>query len=410
MAVEHSSHIKRKQQWLYLLGIVLVMGVFAFFLWEPPKKEKNTQPKSIHVDMQTATDTLSNHALWVHQTEQQTKLLKEEIESLKAKLQKNEDEQASLIKEKETQEAKMQQMSEHLDDIQKTIAKSIQASENEFSESLSFDALEKTSSTSIQHPIKHMQKVTLALQSNETAKTPANTLPAGSVVSAVLLGGVDAPTALKSVNDPKPVVLELTNDGSLPRRFQSDVNQCRLIGAATGDLSSERVYIRLETLSCIERQSGNITETQVAGFVAGEDGRVGIKGPVVMRDTSYIQKSFLGGALSGASKSLSALSQPQTLFNAFTGHTNRKGGDMLMQGAGDGMGHALDRYAQYHIERAELMQPVIQIAAGREVDVVFTKGVTFGDMHTQSSISRLRENAKRQEVMMNKESCIHGNC
>ena len=40
-----------------------------------------------------------------------------------------------------------------------------------------------------------------------------------------------------------------------------------------------------------------------------------------------------------------------------------------------GFGSAMDRLAQYWIERADRMYPVIEIDAGRMVDLAFTKGI-----------------------------------
>ena len=157
------------------------------------------------------------------------------------------------------------------------------------------------------------------------------------------------------------------------------VKNCRVIGAASGDISSERVYIRLETLTCINKKTQNITETTVAGYVAGEDGRTGIRGIVAIKDRELMLQSLLGGVLSGASSAVSQLSSPSSNYNPFTGDVNKGQSttDLMKQAGGQGVGNALDRYAKYHIERAEMLQPVIQVAAGRQVDIVFTKGVRF---------------------------------
>ena len=47
----------------------------------------------------------------------------------------------------------------------------------------------------------------------------------------------------------------------------------------------------------------------------------------------------------------------------------------MKAGIGGGVGKALDRLAQYYIKLAEQTFPIIEIDAGREVDVVLTKGV-----------------------------------
>ena len=49
----------------------------------------------------------------------------------------------------------------------------------------------------------------------------------------------------------------------------------------------------------------------------------------------------------------------------------------LQAGLGIGMGRALDRLAQYYISLAEKVFPVIEVDAGRSVDVVITQGVAL---------------------------------
>ena len=51
------------------------------------------------------------------------------------------------------------------------------------------------------------------------------------------------------------------------------------------------------------------------------------------------------------------------------------GSDAYRAGLGNGIGKALDRLAQYYIRLAENTFPVIEVDAGREIDVVITKGV-----------------------------------
>ena len=49
-------------------------------------------------------------------------------------------------------------------------------------------------------------------------------------------------------------------------------------------------------------------------------------------------------------------------------------GQQLSAGMGAGVGQALDRLAQYYISLAEKIFPVIEVDAGRAVDVVITQG------------------------------------
>ena len=46
-------------------------------------------------------------------------------------------------------------------------------------------------------------------------------------------------------------------------------------------------------------------------------------------------------------------------------------------GAAQGIGKAMDRLADYNINRAEQYHPVIQLSAGTVVDIVFLKGFSL---------------------------------
>ena len=116
-------------------------------------------------------------------------------------------------------------------------------------------------------------------------------LPAGSHAEAIVLAGVDASAGISSQGDPRPLLLRLTGpawtaaeDGAA---FQVDVAGCTVTGAAHGDLSSEKVYARLRTLTCAGPEPGSVIETEVAGFIAGS-GKTGVRGPVVSREGALV--------------------------------------------------------------------------------------------------------------------------
>jgi conjugal transfer pilus assembly protein TraB len=72
--------------------------------------------------------------------------------------------------------------------------------------------------------------------------------------------------------------------------------------------------------------------------------------------------------------------------------------EILKQSAGNGMSGALDKYAEFYIKRAEQMQPVIQVAAGRKADIVFTQGIEFSDSAHRKAIIRNNDQKRFQQV------------
>lgn len=237
-----------------------------------------------------------------------------------------------------------------------------------------------------------IQKVSLGLteiSQHKIPKTVDTTIPAGAFAKTVLLSGLDASSSMSASSDPRPMLLRLIEFGTLPRRFQSDLKDCHCTASAYGDLSSERVYARLEKLTCIERKSGEIIETQVAGYIAGSDGKAGIRGIVASKDGQFLARSLVGGVFAG----LSNVANPQNRQvqgNPFVPGGNQISppniGDMFTAGMASGASTALDRLSQYYIDRAEQLQPVIQVAAGQVVDVVFTEGTFIGSQDVHSEI------------------------
>ncbi|HHQ41255.1 MAG TPA: conjugal transfer protein TraB, partial [Chromatiales bacterium] len=188
-------------------------------------------------------------------------------------------------------------------------------------------------------------------------RTVRDFLPAGSFVGVRLLSGLDAPTGGLAKSTPQPVLLRLTDDGTLPNRFRSRVRECFVIAAGHGDLPSERAYLRTERLSCIARD-GRVLETAVKGFVTGEDGKAGLRGRLVEKRGALIAKTLLAGTLSGIGRAVSqsALTLSTSALGAVAS-VEPQTGKILRHGVGQGVGNALDRLARWYLERAEELYP-----------------------------------------------------
>jgi conjugal transfer pilus assembly protein TraB len=209
-------------------------------------------------------------------------------------------------------------------------------------------------------------------------------IPAGSYAKAVLLSGVDVSVGVSAQANPQPVLLRLVHRGSLPNHFLGKMRDCRIVAAASGELSSERAQFRLEKLSCIDTQ-GRVIETDVDGYISGEDGKNGMRGRLVMRDVEVLKRGFLGGLLSGLGKATSQ-SFNKTSISPFGAINTVDSADIFKQAGSEGAGNAFELMARYNIQRAEQYQPVIQISAGREVTVIFHSGRAFGEERTKTPI------------------------
>ena len=128
-------------------------------------------------------------------------------------------------------------------------------------------------------------------------------LPSGAFTRAILLGGLDAPTGGQAQRNPQPVLLRLADNAILPNQFRARVKECFIVGAGYGDVSSERAYIRTESLSCVTRD-GTAIDVPVKGYVAGEDGKAGVRGRLVTKQGQFIARALMVGFLQGAAEVL----------------------------------------------------------------------------------------------------------
>lgn len=199
-------------------------------------------------------------------------------------------------------------------------------------------------------------------------------LPVG-FTKAVILGGLAAPTGGQAQSNPVPVLLRLADAAVLPNQFRAAVRDCFVVGEGYGDQSAERAYIRSTLLSCVLKD-GSVLEVPLKGSIFGEDGMNGVRGTLVTKQGAILTNALMSGIAAGIGQGIAQASQTvstNALGSVATGPTDA--GGILRQGVGTGMGKALDRLSQYYIQLAERTFPVIEVQAGRTVDLVVTQGV-----------------------------------
>lgn len=211
----------------------------------------------------------------------------------------------------------------------------------------------------------------------------ASYLPAGSFATAVVLSGVTAPTGAAATSNPVPMLLEITDLARLPNDFAASVNRCFVTADATGDLSSERVWIRLDRLSCM-RNDGRAVDVKVRGYVTGEDGKTGVRARVVTRSGQAIANALLLGSLSGFGKALASSASETTTYTS--GSVGTVVSNPVRAGLGTAISDATDRIVDYYIRLADKIFPVLELDSGRTVDVVLSQGVRLGEEGTTSDI------------------------
>lgn len=398
------SKFSHKQSLLMSAGIGVGVTLFLVLAYQilqsDPSHEETLKSKDIQLT--PPGKTIDKKDVWMSKIEAQTEQQSQKIDLMEKMLQKNamgkgESSESDSLKEE------VKRLREELRSVQQGRMPDASTTEVPWTQGPGKEPVPSNPSVQGQPPApgfnqRGVQKIVVNLN-NKISKQRhyTNVLPAGAFAQAVLIGSVDANCGVSSTSDPKPVLLRILENGTLPNNFKSKLKRCVAVGASHGDVSSERVYIRLERMSCIDKATGEVIETDVAGYIAGEDGKAGIRGEVVDRSGSMIARAAVGGFFGGISQFMqgSIMNQQLSQLSKETDGKAIFNMDALKQGGVQGVGSALDKLSDYYIKRAEQLQPVIQIAAGRTVDIVFTHGAKIG---SQSTKEQIRASSQTSEV------------
>ena len=207
-----------------------------------------------------------------------------------------------------------------------------------------------------------------------------NYLPPNSIATAKVVVGVDATTNAKSQTDPLPVVLRITGPARSVyvqgKLLKTNITGCMVNGAALADLSSEKVYVKLQRMTC-PQPGGKVAVSEVKGFIAF-GGKTGVRGRVVSRTGNLVGQALIAGVLGGFGRGFSAnssafLTAPSV--NVSGQRSTLSPTDIAQGGLGQGVAQSADMVSKYLIERAEQYQPVVEMPTGLDVEVVFLDGV-----------------------------------
>lgn len=197
-------------------------------------------------------------------------------------------------------------------------------------------------------------------------------LPAASFVDATLISGVEAFTGGTAQSTPQPLVLRLDENAVLPNAARYQIKGCHVLASVWGDMSSERVFGRLATLTCVDARDKLVLSEEVEGTLVDSDGKNGVRGDLQDRQGAKLARSLLAGFAQGMSSAFGAAQS--TVATGLLGTTSSLSGENAIAAAGyRGAGTATQSLAAFYLKQAEATMPIIAIDAGRKVSVLFTK-------------------------------------
>ncbi len=206
----------------------------------------------------------------------------------------------------------------------------------------------------------------------------AGMLPAGAFAPVSLLNGLDAGTSATTQSNPMPVLMNVTDQATLPGAARYRLKNCFVLGTGYGDMSSERVYIRFSRLSCVDKADKLVLSQEVSGYVVDSDGKLGMRGMLVDRQGAKLAKALLAGFAQGLTGALGqAQSSVTSNLTNGTSTSTLNGGAALRAAGLSGAQSATNQLAEFYLKEAQAMFPVITVDAGRTATIVFSGSTTL---------------------------------
>lgn len=396
---------KRSQQLYVMLALVAIAGLMGMFVLSSNDKQAAAPQSKAAVE--PPGGEVNPSQLWRQSAEQDIRLLQEKEKGAATRLDQLQEKMESALAglEQRLFQSQEQQLEAELLALAAASERSDEALEPvaQFEDSLDpaevFDQMREPAKillVKVAAPALEAEPLLdaasdaipdldeLLPQGEAAASDPADYLPGGSFMQAVILGGIDAPTGEISRDNPHPVLLRIADQARLPNLARKDLRECLVLAAGYGDIASERALLRTERMSC-KLPSGEFFDHPIRGFIVGEDGRAGVRGKLVTKQGQILRRSMLAGFGSAFGSILQQrygfnLQPPATIVSDDDAKTvtppSLPGlGDYARAGLASGASNALSRLSDYYIKLADRVHPIIEIGAGRTVDIVLQEGV-----------------------------------
>ena len=211
-------------------------------------------------------------------------------------------------------------------------------------------------------------------------RTEGVVLPAGSYVKAKLMTGVEAPEGKTY-----PVLLQLDYAYIVPNKHKIDLSGCFMIAKSQGDLSTERVQMQADKLSCVSKD-GKMFEREVSGFVADDkDNSFAVMGSVNSKQDRVAAMAFLSSIVEGVGKALqqAQTTQQTTPLGGSQSVMTGNGADYLAAG---GASNAASQVTQWYLKQAQNLLPTINIGSGQDVWIIMQDTVKLPNDYFRKSV------------------------
>lgn len=217
---------------------------------------------------------------------------------------------------------------------------------------------------------------TIEYSTLDTNKTKVSKIPPFTIMpgftKATIVTGAAVPTLTQAKNVSRPVWLSFSGDTLIANNETMNIDECLLQAAATGDFASGVAEVRLSKISCSATdENGQKFKliSPVKGWVYSETGQYGLKGRLISKEGTIIEKAIPLSVIEGLVTALENVGGSSSV-----GTTSVQPGQSFANGAASGSSKVLGKISDYYLKILEALNPVIEVKAGRQVVVAFAGG------------------------------------
>jgi conjugal transfer pilus assembly protein TraB len=226
---------------------------------------------------------------------------------------------------------------------------------------------------------------------NATVDLASAFVPAGTFIPGMLMTGLDAPCGARAQSGPHPVLIRLQELSFLPNEVRQDWKGCFVLGEGYGELSSERAYIRLVNLSCVNKKDESVLDMPIKGYVADQDSKNGLRGEVVSKQGVFVARTLMAAFVEGVAEGFSQSQQTIVTTDSGTVSSNEidNFGDGFRTGFASGASDAAKKLSDFYMDLAEDIFPIIEIGSQRHMTLILTEGIDIKfnkQLYTQARI------------------------
>jgi hypothetical protein len=322
LPITPEGKIKQQKIGLIIFGIVfgLIVAVLSFVdmgggIKSTKKLEDNSDyeitiadpSKNIKAEdrwLVNAQDRLGAQESNIKRTIQENERLKRELEE---------------IKENETlEDRKFQELESKIDALINKNNMNIQATANNYPDSQSIN----NNIIDVNRPL--IETVSFGDSGDEEERAVYDVsdgyVPATSYAAATIISSADVQVGVNTTANPKPVLIKIRGEAKSAffknKQLSVDIKGCKISAGAIGELSSEKVYIKLSKMVCAI-SSTEVIEMPVKGYISAS-GSSGARGRVVSREGDLVAKSLLAGMVSSIGSAYSQSLAPPLVFGVFS--------------------------------------------------------------------------------------------